>query len=82
MKENDDTLPAEVENGNVRVRHAIGVRVIEEYKPGELPVFKRGQKLKYPRPDISKFNAIDYKTYLTEDELDFVYNEAIEIAKK
>lgn len=29
---------------------------------------------------INKFNAIDYKTYLTEDELDFVYNGAMEIA--
>ena len=82
VEENDDTLPAENENGNVRVRHAIGVRMIEEYEPGELSVFKQGQKLKYPRPDISKFNANDYKTYLTADELDFLYNGAMEIANK
>ncbi len=52
--------------------------MIEEYKPGELPTYKQGQKLKYPRPDISKFNAIDYKTYLTENELDLVNNGAIQ----
>jgi hypothetical protein len=48
VKEDDGALPAEDENANVQVRHAIGVRMIEEYEPGQLPVFKRGQKLKYP----------------------------------
>ena len=48
VKENDDTLPVEDENRNVRVRHALGVWMIEEYEPGELSVFKQGQKFKYP----------------------------------
>ena len=67
-EDDDDTLPAEDENGNDRVRHASGVQMIEEYEQGDLPIYKHGQKLKYPQPDISKFNAIDYKTYLTEDD--------------
>ena len=56
--------------------------MIEEYTPGELPVFKQGQKLKYPWPDISKFNAIDDKTFLTADEIDFLYNGVMEISNK
>ena len=56
--------------------------MIEEYKPGELSVFKQGQKFKYLQPDIRKFNAIDCKTYLKEDEFDFLHNGAMEIANK
>ncbi len=57
--------------------------MIEEYKPGELPVFKQGQKLSYPQQDMRKFSAIiDYKICLTEDELDFVDNGVMEIANK
>ena len=48
----------------------------------ELPIYKQGEKLKNLQPSISKFNAMDYTTNLTEDESDFVYNGAMEIANK
>jgi hypothetical protein len=47
-----------------------------------LPIYKQGEKLKNLQPSISKFNAMDYTTNLTEDESDFVYNGAMEIANK
>ena len=38
-------------------------------------------KLKYPRPGTSKYDTNKIKTYLTEDELDFLYNGAKVVAK-
>jgi hypothetical protein len=46
------------------MRKAIGLHTIKEYVPGELTLYKQGQQLKYSQPDISKFNALDFKTYL------------------
>jgi hypothetical protein len=48
--------------------------MIEEYKTGELPLYKKGQKLKYPCPDISTFNAINFQTYLMEDKGAVIWN--------
>ena len=53
--------------------------MIEEYETDELPTFKQGQTLKYPRSDTSQYDTDDIKTYLTEDELDFIYNEAMKV---
>jgi hypothetical protein len=72
--EEGDRAPNEDESGNVRVRRAIGVHMIEEYETDELPTFKQGQTLKYPRSDTSQYDTDDIKTYLTKDELDFIYN--------
>jgi hypothetical protein len=54
--------------------------MIEEYETEELPTFKQGQTLKYPRPDTGKYDTSEIITYLTEDELDFLYNGAMEVA--
>jgi hypothetical protein len=53
--------------------------MIEEYKTDELPTIKQGQKLKYPRSDTSQCDTNEIKTYLTKDELDFIYNEAMKV---
>jgi len=39
--------------------------MIEEYETEELPIFKQGQTLKYPRPGTSKYDHNKIKTYLT-----------------
>ena len=77
--EASDIAPNEDESGNVRVRKAIGVHMIEEYETNELPTIKQGQKLKYPLPDTSGYDTSEIKTYLTDDELDFIYNEAMKV---
>lgn len=59
-EEEKDVAPAEDENGNVWVQKAIGVQIIKEYEPCELPVCKQRQQLKYPHPDICKFNALHF----------------------
>ena len=56
------------------------MHIIEEYETVEFPTFKQEQSLKYPRPDTGKYDTIEIKTYPTEDELDFLYNRAMEVA--
>ena len=53
--------------------------MIEEYETDELPIIKQGQTLKYPRSNTSQYDTNEIKTYLTEDELDFIYNEAMKV---
>jgi hypothetical protein len=53
----DDVTLDEDGSGNVLVRRAIGVHMIEEYVTEELPTFKQGQTLKYPRQDTSKYDT-------------------------
>lgn len=60
---------------------ANGLYKIKEYTPGELFLYRQGQNVKYPCSDIniSKFNALDFRTFLTEDEVDFIYSRSMEI---
>jgi hypothetical protein len=44
----------EDENGNVHVRKAIGMQMIEVLENDWIPDHKRGQTLKYNKPNINK----------------------------
>lgn len=77
-----DSGPVEDENGNVRVRKAIGVHVAEEYEIAELPTNRQGQALKYDRHNTKQYNTQQYREYLTRDELELINNGAMEVANE
>ena len=66
----------EDENGNVRVRTAIGVQMIEALEDDLIPDHKQGQTLKYTKPNINELNI---RTYLTDDELSLIANDGVDV---
>ena len=62
--------------GNVRVRRAIGVQMIEAFEDDLIPDHKRGQTLKFTKPNINELNI---QTYLTEDELSLIAHDGVDI---
>ena len=67
----------EDENGNARVRKAIGVQMIEILEDDLIPDHKHCQTLKYNKPNINKLNI---RAHLTDDELSLIANNEVDIA--
>ena len=57
-------IPEEEENGNVWIRQAIGMQMVECLDEGIVPHLIQGQTLKYNRPHIDGLNI---RSYLVRD---------------
>jgi hypothetical protein len=69
----------EDENGNIWVRKAIGVQMIELLDDDLVHDHKQGQALKYNKPNVNELNI---KTHLTEDEWSLIVNDGVDVAGK
>ena len=66
-------------NGDVWVRKAIGVQMIEVLDDDLVPDHKQGQALKYNKPNVNELNI---RNRLVEDEWSLIVNDGVDVAGK